>query len=239
MNSSHRRLAGIVLAGLTFALPVRAEVAAETNVFGAYVRTVIHTGSSQHPQIWGMTRMRIGLTPLNPRGDVSGDLLPVVIENPAQQRWPWAVWSRFNGHDYDLVWSRWLGKAWSPVAPVEAGPSPFDAVDPAVAFSPSGRAYLVWANQDDTSSGVYLSIFLATCWSEPVRVSDPDQEAINPSILVGDGRIQVVYDTPKGKVTKFVAFAEPATVTDDTIPLGPSGATSNTDVSGSALPPNK
>jgi hypothetical protein len=189
MNTSRKLITGVVLAGLTFAVPARAEVAAETNVFGNYLRTVVYASASvRHPRIWSVTRMRLGLTPLNPQGDATGDLFPVVAENPAQQGWPLAVWSRFNGHDYDLVWSRWEGRSWSPVATVEASLSPFDAIDPVIAFNAKGRAHMVWMNQDDSSSAVYLSVFESGQWMSPYRVSDPGEIAIRPGIEVSGRR---------------------------------------------------
>jgi hypothetical protein len=244
MNTSRKLFAGVVLAGLTLAVPARAEVAAETNVFGNYVRTVIYAGASaRHPRIWSVTRMRLGFTPLNPRGDATGDLLPVVAENPAQQGWPLAVWSRFNGLNYDLVWSRWEGRSWSPIAAVEEGPSPFDAIDPVIAFNANGRAHMVWMSQDDSSSTVYLSIFQGGKWMSPYRVSDPGELAIRPAIeVLADGSVLASYDTSTLHVVKTIIFAVPTTITDDLNPFGTGAtttATSTTDTSGASVDDKK
>jgi hypothetical protein len=244
MNTSRKLITGVVLAGLTFAVPARAEVAAETNVFGDYLRTVVYASASvRHPRIWSVTRMRLGLTPLNPQGDATGDLFPVIAENPAQQGWPLAVWSRFNGHDYDLVWSRWEGRSWSPVATVEASLSPLDAIDPVIAFNAKGRAHMVWMNQDDSSSAVYLSVFESGQWMSPYRVSDPGEIAIRPGIEVAaDGSVLASYDTPTLHVVKTIVFAVPSTITDDLNPFGPSATTTTsttTDLDGSAVSDKK
>jgi hypothetical protein len=229
MNTSRRSYAGAVLGVLLLATPVRAEVAAETDAFGTYVRTVIYASASvRNPRIWTATRLRHGYTPLNPRGDAAGDLFPVVAEDPARGRWPWVVWSHFNDEDFDLVWSRWEGDRWSPIAPVEIGETPSDAVDPAIAIGDEGRPHLVWLSRADGPAEVNLSIFLASRWMEPFRVSDPGEDAMNPTILLrADGLIEVGYDTVGAHVVKLVAFARPSTITDDTTPFGSVGVTPN------------
>jgi hypothetical protein len=213
--------ASALVAGLALAGPVRAEVSAETDAFGNYLRTVIYASASvKNPRIWSAGRPRFGRWPLNRNGDATGDLFPVVRENPAQRNWPWALWSHFNGRDYDLVWSRWAGASWSAIAPVAADPSPDDAVDPSLAFGADGRPYAVWLSRNEGSAEVSMSIFLATQWMAPFRISEIGEDAVNPSIAVlPDGRIQVTYDTAVAHVTTIVAFAQPMTITDDLTPF--------------------
>jgi hypothetical protein len=222
MNSSRRLFAGALLAGLAVATSARAEVAAQTNGVGVYVRTVIYANASLHnPRIWSVIRPRVGCVPLNPAGDATGDLFPAIAENRTQSQWPWVMWSHFNGSDYDLVWARWQGTRWSPISPVEAAGSPDDALEPALAFGAEGRPYAVWLSEGAGRASVSVSLFLATQWMTPFRVSDLGEDASNPSIAVlPDGRIQVGYDTPDSHVTRIVAFARPMTITDDLTPFG-------------------
>jgi hypothetical protein len=239
MNTSRKLVAGAVLVGAVVLAPARAEVSAETNAFGQYVKTVIYaSASTRNPRIWSASRLRFGRTPLNPRGDAIGDLFPVVSENAAQQRWPWVMWSRFNGHDYDLVWSRWLGAGWSPIAPVEAAPAGGDAVDASLAFSADGRAHAVWLSRGAGPAQVKLSYFLATQWMAPFPVSDVGEDAANPSmVILPDGRIEVSYDTAVAHVTKIVAFARPSTITDDISPFGNVNTTTTTSTDPAATKP--
>src|SRR5262245_60683746 len=145
MNTLRRSMALALLgAGAVFG-QARAEVSAELDAFGSYVRTVVETGASvRNPRIWAVSRFRIGHVALNSRGDKAGDLFPAVAEDASHQRWPWVVWSHFNGQDYDLVWSRWDGRGWSPTTAVVPGIDRSDAVDPAVAVSADGRPCAVW-----------------------------------------------------------------------------------------------
>lgn len=222
MNTLPRLFAGALLAGLAVAPSVRAEVSAQTNGVGVYVRTVVYANASvQNPRIWSVNRPRSGYVALNPAGDATGDLFPVIAESRTQSRWPWVMWSRFNGSDYDLVWSRWLGTRWSPIAPVEPVRSSDDALEPALAFGVDGRPFAVWLSEGTGPATVTVSVFLASQWMTPFRVSDLGEDASNPSIAVlPDGRIQVGYDTPDAHVTRIVAFARPMTITDDLSPFG-------------------
>ncbi|HZN55750.1 MAG TPA: sialidase family protein [Candidatus Polarisedimenticolaceae bacterium] len=222
MKTACRLIAVGALALLAPSMPLQAEVSAETDAFGNYLRTVIFTTASvkSNLRIWAINRVKLNYHPLNPAGDLTGDLFPLVAENAAQQRWPWVVWSRFNGHDYDLVWSRWMGTAWSPVSTIEPGPGPDDAVDPAIAFDAGGRTHMVWLSRGTGAAQVNLSIFLSTHWMMPFRVSDTTDDAFAPSITVlPDGTIQVTYDTARGTVTKLIKFAKPRTITDDITPF--------------------
>ena len=231
MNTSRRSVIGAILAALAVAVPARAEVSAEMNAFGRYVRTVIYASASvRNPRIWTVSRARFGNVPLNPGGDAVGDLFPVVAEDASPQRWPWVVWSRYNGNDFDLVWSRWNGTQWSPIAPVDRARDAADAVDPSIAIGSDGPR-LVWLSRGDGPAQVMLSIFLATQWMVPFPVSDPGEDAMNPTItLLPDGRMQVTYDTLAARVTKIVEFARPMTITDDLFPTGNVGATTTTTV---------
>jgi hypothetical protein len=222
MNTLRRLSAGALLAGLAFATSARAEVSARTNATGTYLRTVIYASASvENPRIWSVRRPVAGSVPLNPRGDAMGDLFPVVAESPTPARWPWLVWSHFNGTDYDLVWSRWLGARWSPVTPVETVSSSDDALEPALVFGADGRPSAVWLSAGDGNAQVSMSIFLDTQWMSPFPVSEAGEDPSHPTIeVLPDGRLQIGYDTPVAHVTRIVAFAKPMTIADDLTPFG-------------------
>jgi hypothetical protein len=217
MNTLPKSIAAALLGIAAVVAPARAEV----NLFGSYVRTVITTSASvRNPRIWTVTHARFGRAPLNPRGDVAGDLFPAVAEDATQQRWPWVVWSHFNGTDYDLVWSRWSGDGWTAIAPLEADGNPADAVDPAIAMSSDGRPHAVWLSRAAGPATVELSIFLVSRWMAPLAISDPGEDAMNPAIaFLPDGHIQVSYDTIAAHVTKLISFARPLTITDELTPF--------------------
>ena len=133
----------------------------------------------------------------------------------------WAVWSRLDQMDHELVWSRWTAGGWrmtSWVYPVN--PEPGHDVDPDLAFDADGRPFLTWWRDDNGQSRVYLSLFLVTQWMIAYPVSEPGVNARFPSIVVlPDGEIVVTFETDEGIIEQTVLFDEPVTITDDIDPL--------------------
>jgi|SoiMethySBSTD1v2_1073268.scaffolds.fasta_scaffold19309_2 hypothetical protein len=225
MSIARRLFALAIVAGCSAGI-LRAEVSAETDLFGNYIRTVVTSTSSvslnKSLRVWSVARIRPTYWPLNPNGDFIGDLWPNIAENPVQSRWPWVTWSRFNGSDYDLAWSRWTGRGWSPLATVEMAPGDDDALDSAIAFDQVGRPYLVWVSKPRTGAAqVNVSMFLSTRWMAPFRVSDTFENATDPTItILPDGNIVVMYETAVGQVTREIRVTRPWTITDDITPFG-------------------
>lgn len=209
----------VVVAALSMA---HAEVSAELDSAGNYLRTVIiANASTRNVKVWAVGRSRADAVPLNPYGDANGDLWPVIEENPMNGRLPWVVWSRFNGRGFDLAWSNFSKRAWSPLSWVESASTAGDDLDPDVSFDVDGRPHLAWWRNENGVGRVYLSLFLVTHWMAAYPVSDPGVDSINPEITVlSDRRIQVDYDTPAGHVTRIITFNRPSTITDDIEPFG-------------------
>jgi hypothetical protein len=208
------------LAVLVVCAPTQAEVSAEVDAFGTYVRTVVVTNSSvRRTKIWSPFRSRTTRLMLNSTGDATGDLWPSILENP-RDRHPWVVWSHHDGTSYALAWSRFEGGRWRPVdllLPVDAVA---DDLDPVLAFNDIGRAHVTWWRQESGQGRVYVSLFLATRWMVPLLLSEPEEDARAPSIVIfPDRRIQITYVTQGGTVTKLVTPNAGATITDDINPF--------------------
>jgi hypothetical protein len=204
--------------------PTRAEVAAELTDDGAYRRTVVlGNASEKNFKVWHVSRAAEHAVPLNPQGDLNGDLWPVILEVPQDDHRPWVVWSRFNGTDYDLAWSRWRADGgWTDISWVTLVPAmPGHDLTPNLDHSNrDGRPYVVWANESGAGSEVYLSMFLSTRWMQPYRVSDVGENAAYPKVdVLDDDTVEVTYETPAGPRTRTVRFVRPATITDDANPF--------------------
>ena len=210
---------------LVSATSLFAEVSVRMDRKGGYALThVIPSGPVAEKQVWtpvaGKGRL---VDALNPDGDLLGDLWPTVMESPSKPYHPWVVWSRSVDEGFELAWSTWTpAQSWTPISSV-AGPDFLqgDQLDPRVAFDREGRPYLVWWTRADGESQVYVSVFLATRWMAPFLVSDGSEAGSHPSIEIGpQGRMSVQYQTPEGKVTQWVYFHRPITITDDINPQG-------------------
>lgn len=203
-----------------------AEVAVRTDASGEYVSTVIIPGGPPwRPGIWGK-RMRFGMrrdtTVLNPKGDLLGDMIPSIAEANAAPHHPWVIWSRYNGRDYDLVWSSWQ-RAWSRIAPVVAGSPAGDDLDADIAFAAAGRAVIAWWNRDAFDRGtVYFSMFLDNAWMEPVKISIDDFGGRHPRIQIRHrGGIVIHYESDDGSMEMIQPvrlLGHPDTITDDIDP---------------------
>jgi hypothetical protein len=206
---------------LSFCLEARAEVSARTDRRGNYVTTqVIPVGLGGDRHIWSIRRAGLRLnSALNPAGDAYGDLWPTIAESPSAPYHPLVVWSRFNGIDYDLAWSRWSEQGWEPVRWLADFTMPGDDLDADLAFGPGGRPYMVWWSESDAPARVFLSFYIAERWIAPIAISDAEVDSRYPTVEVEDaGLLKVLYETPEGTVTRFVAFGNPDTITDDINP---------------------
>jgi len=200
----------------------RAEVAVRTDRTGQYVGTeMITTGLRGEPVVWGLRgRLARRIDVLNAKGDLIGDLWPVITESSLAPNYPWVVWSRFNGSDYDLAWSRWNPGGWQPVEPVLAGPQVGNDLDPDLAFDPEGHAFLTWSRQVDETAQIQVSVWMKHAWSTPIVVSEPDVDSRYPAILAaGNGAVDIEFATPDGLVVQRVVFSGADTITDDINPV--------------------
>jgi hypothetical protein len=210
-----------VLAVLLVCAPTWAEVSAELDAFGNYVRTVVVTNdSARRTKIWSPFRSRTSRLMLNSTGDTTGDLWPAILESPIDKK-PWVVWSHFDGSDYDLAWSRFGEREWLPVAGLLAMDSVDSDLDPVLAFNDIGRAHVTWWRRDAAGRGrVYVSLYLQTRWMVPLLLSDCGEDGRSPTITIfPDRKIQVTYATPAGMVSKLVTPNSGATITDDINPF--------------------
>ncbi len=215
-------MALLLVAG--FCLPLRAEVSAGTDRSGKYVTTRL-TLSENDPtgEIWTAIepeRGTVRVSALNPHGDEYGDQWPTIVENVVAPHHPWVIWSRFNGQNYDLAWSRWSTRGWDPVRWVEQNATAGDDLDADLVFNQVGRPYVVWSRESEDGRGqVFLSLFLESRWMDAFPISDPGIDARYPTIeVLGPRRMQVEFETPFGSMTQMVYFNRPVTITDDINP---------------------
>lgn len=200
----------------------RAEVSAEVDVEGRYVRTIILSRISiNHVSIWTPTIARSTHVPLNPLGDMNGDMWPVVVEDPGNGNAPWIVWSRFNGSDYDLAWSRWSNRAWEQVRWVQDTPCAGDDVDPDMTLDSAGRPHIAWWSDAGGQGAVHFSMFLDTRWMTAYQISDEGVDSRYPEIHANDdGSFTVNFETANGPDSRTIRFVEGVSINDDAEPIG-------------------
>jgi len=215
------------LLGAGLATRTDAEVRVRTTPDGEYDSTVIVPGGDPWQQgIWSSrTRgsLRRGSIVLNPQGDRYGDLLPAVGEPSMAPHHPFVVWSRFNGTDYDLVYSSWR-YGWSAIEPVSTVTIGGDDLDPNVAFSRAGVPLVAWWNSDleDGHGTVYYSVYSGSRWVEPVRISHATLGGRYPVFDVRHDIVVINYESDDGlvRLSYELPTFDPTTITDDIDPQG-------------------
>lgn len=210
---------GLALIALTVSLPVLGEVSARLDSEGNYVGMTYRLwGTQTGSRIWASPAPTFNRRPLNPTGDLLGDLSPTVVESNVGDRWPIAVWSHPNGGDYDLVYSRWSGRSWTPMAFVELD-NPYNDLDPRIVMNSVGRPYMVWYRNELAGGVVYFSMWLQTRWMTPIRVSTTGISATMPQLmLMSDTQVVVTYTTPTGTQVRTVTIPNTDSITDDIDP---------------------
>ncbi len=208
------------------AVAAQAAVTAELDPLGRYVRTVIIARASvSEMAIWGGVPEIHDEGPwrvLNPIGDLNGDMWPAIVQDPNQNNYPWVVWSRFNGRDYDLGWSRWIGQtqSWNEVQWLEQQSRLGDDLDPQIDIDDSSRPYVVWWTDEGGAGRVYLSLYLESRFMPRRLVSDGGVDSRYPSLSINpDGSVIVSYETPTGTESKIVAIEGGASINDALDPV--------------------
>ncbi len=186
---------GILLAALAapavLGPAARAEVAALPDGRGGIAGTIeIFDRDSQPWRFWSV--VRTGTDPalgLNPAGDRSLDGPPSVAIDPAT--WlPEAVWSRWDGEDYEIVWSRFDGAAWTTVS-TPLGPNylfltddGMQDLDPRLTIDAAGNRRVAWWIRGGPVDRVVVSALPAgdTQWLAQRVVSDPGVPTSRPDL---------------------------------------------------------
>jgi hypothetical protein len=216
-------ISSLLVIFLAASVGVQAEVSVRTDRQGEYLMTqVLHSGPHlAEKNVWSPRGRgsRTGQV-LNPHGDANGDLWPSVAEAPSTPHYPWVVWSRFNGLEYDLAWSRWTERGWSDIASLGRPAAAGDDLDPDLMVNSEGRPFTVWWRDEEGGGRVYVSVFLANRWMPAYLISDPQVDSRYPSLLSiePDGSLSVEYATPEGTVSGIVVFELPDTIVDDINP---------------------
>ena len=204
-----------MLAGGTVA---RAEVAAEIDFEGNYLRTIVVSRATiSDLNVWSVVLPSQHHVPLNPQGDVTRDLWPVIVESEGG---PFVVWSRFTGVDYDLAWSRWNRAGWQDIDWIESMPRSGNDLDPDLTVDESGRPHLAWWTDEGGVGRVYFSMYLDTRWMAAYGISDAAVDSRDPQITVNDdGSITIEFITPDGLRAKTIQIISGHSINDDFDPF--------------------
>lgn len=130
---------------------------------------------------------------LNPTGDANDDGSPSLSLDPSTGEVV-ASWAWFDGNDYEVVYSRWTGSAWSAWEQVTTNDE--DDLDPSVVMSPDGTLHFSWWRAEKEGSQVlYRSSSEVEGLGAEERVTWGPDDARRPSIAYFRGSAWVSYES--------------------------------------------
>src|SRR4030095_14471737 len=92
----------------------------------------------------------------------------------------------------------------------------YNDLDPRIVMNSVGRPYMVWARTEPAGGAIYFSMFLATRWMPPARVSATGANGYQPNLsLTSDTRATVTYMTPTGPQTRILSITDTDSIPDD------------------------
>lgn len=106
---------------------------------------------------------------------------------------PVAVWSTFTGqYHYNLYWSMWDGRSWTPAAELAEDPS--SDLQPIMARDSSGILWCFYASRQDLWADIWATSFDGSGWSTPMNITADTATQVYPrSAVMPDGTVWVVY----------------------------------------------
>ena len=145
------------------------------------------------PRVWHQNGGFVpGRAVLNAEGDLNGDGLPSMINDPASGFMA-VAWPRNSATGFDIVISRFENGAWS--VPAVVVDSTVNALDPQLALDGAGNVHLFYWEDGATPQVFHKQAPLdLSAWSVPQLVSQPGQAACRPAGTVFQGVMRVAYE---------------------------------------------
>ncbi|MBP7146584.1 MAG: hypothetical protein KBD01_03500 [Acidobacteria bacterium] len=190
--------AALLAAALLAPAPAPAEISAELSGLSL----LLPGGDNGEP--WptvrpGADRSRI----LNEFGGDNGDGFPAIGINP-RTREPEAAWAFWDGHDHEIVVSRWDGMRWTAFRQLTN--NDVEDLDPALEFTASGDRRFSWWRSDVAGPRILYMEDMQGLGSPEENVSDEAVASARPGIAIFAGLPRVAYQAgPPGNQDVVVA----------------------------------
>lgn len=130
------------------------------------------------------------------------------------------AWSRFDGRDDEIFWSRRENRGWSRAARLGSNNATPD-VTPALAASGRG-AILVWSRLEDSEYRLLTSRFLSGDWTPERPIGGPG--SLFPSWIEREGRLYALYRSARPRGWSVTEFDEKAPAARQAFIEAPSAA---------------
>jgi len=215
----NRKLA-VATVVLALLLPLVAQVRAEVSVDARRSAPALFLGGGDngdlgdpYPQ-WAVIRQGVdpGLV-LNTSGDDNGDGPPSWAIDPASGN-PVVAWARWDGHDHEIVYSRWTGSGWSDSVPVTD--DDLDDVDPALAVAPDGTLRLAWWRTENGHRTVWFRD-LGQEGATAEEVTPLPRAGSRPGIALHGGDVKVAFQREEAGTREVRVASRDASWADELV----------------------
>jgi lysophospholipase L1-like esterase len=105
---------------------------------------------------------------------------------------PWVVWSAYDGEDYEIFYSRWLGTKWAPEMSLTNNRGHSD-LSPSLSFLPGNTAILAWS-QASKGSRICVKQLRNGKWGETRFLSPIDTFNRRPKIAQSPDQIAIAWE---------------------------------------------
>jgi len=105
---------------------------------------------------------------------------------------PWIVWTAYDGEDYEIFHSRWMGTKWAPETPLTNNRSLSD-LSPSLRFLPGNTAILAWS-QASKGSRICLKQLRNGKWGETRFLSPIETFNRRPKIAQSPDQIAIAWE---------------------------------------------
>lgn len=216
----------VVLALITCALPLSH---AEVSVSGPGHASFLLASGGDDPYpfpTWTIVRINAPQDVfLNYYGDMNGDGAPAFAMNPVTSQ-PEVVWSWNDGHDHEIVLSRWDGQQWT-VAQVLTSADEED-LDPALWIDESGTRHITWWRHGTPDQVWYMRLSPGQVPLAQETVTQPVETGLHPDAIAPGGEARVGYQQAGPAGTRVIVARRDAgiwqqTIVAETTYSGPAG----------------
>ncbi len=184
-------------------------------------------GDDPSPDPWIAIRYINEIEPLilNYYGDMNGDGAPAFAMNPVTSQ-PEVVWSWNDGHDHEIVLSRWDGQQWT-VAQVLTSADEED-LDPALWIDEGGTRHITWWRHGTPDQVWYMRLSPGQVPLAQETVTQPVETGLHPDAIAPGGEARVGYQQAGPAGTRVIVARRDAgiwqqTIVAETTYSGPAG----------------
>jgi lysophospholipase L1-like esterase len=120
---------------------------------------------------------------------------------------PWVTWSSFDGHDYEIFYSAWNGRAWSEQERITDNTD--TDTHPSLSFGSGGIPVVVWSKSSGGQNDISCRYLLENSWSRDITLySGKTKRTGSPRITIQGDKIGLTWQSGSHIHAKVLLLGE-------------------------------